>query len=59
MSIRMCRLRPLIFLPRRSPKDQAQTPFLSALRGLRVDDRHRRANATNARARARTCDQAA
>jgi hypothetical protein len=29
--------------PRRSPKDQAKTPFLSALRGLRVDDRHRRA----------------
>ena len=29
--------------PRRTPKDQAKTPFLSALRGLRVDDRHRRA----------------
>ena len=43
MSTRMCRLRPLISCPHRSPKDQAQTPFLSALRGLRVDDRHRRA----------------
>ena len=43
MSTRMCRLRPLISCPRRSPKDQAKTPFLSALRGLRVDDRHRRA----------------
>jgi len=43
VSTRMCRLRPLIFLPARSPKDQAKTPFLSALRGLRVDNRHRRA----------------
>ena len=38
MSTRMCRFRPLIFCPRRSPKHRAKTPFLRPLRGLRVDD---------------------
>ena len=47
MSTRMCRLRPLTFLPRRSLKDRAKPPFLSTPCGLRVDDRCRRTGFTS------------